>query len=174
MTAPRRGELVLDGDETLIRFERELRHAPARVWKAITEPGELAQWMLESAMIEPRVGGSLRYVSSPTPIVWVGKVLAWDPPHLYEHEMISEPDPRFGQHIGLERAIARWELAPTARGTRLTVTFRGFTRRVAIGFAPGTEAFLDRLDALLDAAPLPDWMERFVACRGAYGWEDEA
>jgi uncharacterized protein YndB with AHSA1/START domain len=168
----RNGELVLDGEETLIRFERELRHSPERVWQAITEPEELAKWMLGAATIEPRVGGALRYVSSPTPIVWIGKVLAWDPPHVYEHEMVSEPDPRWSEHIGVERAIARWELTPIATGTRLTVTFRGLSRRVAIGFAPGTEAFLERLDALLDGAPLPDWSERFVALRAAYGWEE--
>ncbi len=169
----RRGELVLDGDETLIRFERELRHSPARIWGAITDPAELTQWMLAAATIEPRVGGALRYVSSPTPIVWVGKVLAWEPPRVYEHEMVSEPDPRWSEHVGTERAIARWELAPIPTGTRLTVTFRGLSRRVALGFAPGTEAFLERLGALVDGAPLPDWMERFTALRGAYGWEDD-
>lgn len=87
--------------------------------------------------------------------------------------MVSEPDPRFSENIGMERAIARWELAPTETGTRLTVTFRGLTRRVAIGFAPGTEAFLERLSALLDGAPLPDWTERWIALRGDYGWEGE-
>jgi uncharacterized protein YndB with AHSA1/START domain len=168
-----KGELVLDGDRTTIRFERVLRHPVDRVWKAITEPGELAQWMLESAAIEPRVGGRIRYVSSPTPLVWVGRVLAWDPPRLYEHEMITEPDPRFAEHVGDATAIARWELAAEGRSTRLRVTFTGFSPRVAIGFAPGTEAFLERLSALLDGAALPDWTERFLAFRAAYGWRDE-
>ena len=52
--------------------------------------------------------------------------------------------------------------------TRLTVTYRRITRSTARGFLPGMHALLDRLEAQLDGAPLPDWQARFAALRAEY------
>ena len=41
-----------------LRFERRLRHAPGRVWAALTTPEGLRGW-LAAAEIEPRAGGSM-------------------------------------------------------------------------------------------------------------------
>lgn len=164
-----RGKIYLDQGVTVITFHRTLLHPIESVWEAITDPAELSAWMLESAEIDARVGGSIRYVSSPTPIVWTGKILAWEPPRLYAHEMHTDADPRWGDHPGSERATARWELeALGPEETLLTVTFRGFTPGTVAGFAPGTHAFLDRLEALLARESLPDWIERFAALRPFY------
>ena len=38
------GTLQTDGDRHTLRFERRLEHSVERVWRAITEPGELGQW----------------------------------------------------------------------------------------------------------------------------------
>ena len=38
------GTLVTVDDRHVIRFERRLDHAVERVWRAITEPGELSNW----------------------------------------------------------------------------------------------------------------------------------
>ncbi|MBI3793033.1 MAG: SRPBCC domain-containing protein [Gemmatimonadetes bacterium] len=169
-TGDPRGEVIIDGDRTTITFRRRIRHRIEHVWEAITNPDDLAQWMLGSAEGDARVGGQIRFVSSPTPIVWTGTILAWDPPRLYEHELNNEADPRWDAHLGAERAVARWELVEDGDATLLTVSFRGFTVGTARGFAPGTEAYLERLDAFLAHTPLPDWQARFEALMPLYGW----
>jgi len=42
------------GPRTL-RFERRLAHPPERVWRALTDPAELAIWLVAAAELEPRV-----------------------------------------------------------------------------------------------------------------------
>lgn len=164
-----RGQLTVDDDgRVTIVFRRVLRHPIERVWRAITTPGELTQWMLAAASIDPVVGGRIEYVSSPDPIVFTGRVLVWEPPRVYEHEFNTDPDPRFAVHVQSERTVARWELAEHGQTTLLTVRFRGMTQHVAGGFAPGLQAFLERLDAHLDHRPLPDWLARFEELRPSY------
>lgn len=172
MTSNRKkGELHIEGDHATIVFRRVIGHSIEKVWEAITSPGDLSAWMLQSAKIEPRKGGRIEYVSSPTPIVWSGEILTWDPPRVYEHELNTDPDPRWGDHIGAERAIARWELEAEGEATRLTLTFRRFTVQTAKGFAPGTQAYLERLEAHLSNEPMPDWQRRFEELMPLYGWE---
>ena len=163
-----KGDVIIEGDRATIVFRRTLHHSIDRVWQAVTDPNELSAWLLQSATIEPHPGGRIEYVSSPDPIVWYGKILVWDPPRVYEHEFNTDPDPRWSDHIQAERTTARWELDARGEFTVLTLTFRGFTRRVATGFAPGTHAFLDRLEALLSRTPLPDWARRFEEIRPLY------
>lgn len=168
MRDTRKGDVIFDGDRTTIIFRRVLHHPIERVWRAITDPEELSEWMLGSARIDPRVGGTIEYVSAPTPIVWYGTILVWDPPRVYEHELNTDPDPRWSEHLGVERTIARWELEDQGEATLITLTFRGFTKSTATGFAPGTHAFLERLEAYLRQAPMPDWQTRFDELRPLY------
>jgi uncharacterized protein YndB with AHSA1/START domain len=51
------GSLLRDEDGYVLRFERHLGHPVERVWWAITEPGELAQWFSGEAEIDLTVGG---------------------------------------------------------------------------------------------------------------------
>ena len=158
----KKADIVIHDDRTTIVFERVLRHRIDHVWEAITSPGDLAVWMMQSATIEPRAGGAIRFVSSPTPLVWYGKVLQWDPPRVFEHELNTDADARWADHLGAEQAIARWELESQGEdATKLTVTFSGFTKGTTLGFAPGTHAFLERLSAHLAHEPLPEWEPRF-------------
>ena len=156
-----RGSITLEGERTTIAFRRTIRHPIDRVWRAITDPEELSTWMLESATIEPWQGGRIEYVSSPSPIVWYGRILVWDPPRVYEHEFNTDADPRWEEHLGEERAVARWELEEGEGFTLLKLTFRGLSKNTAGGFAPGTHAFLDRLAAHLAGRALPEWSRRF-------------
>jgi hypothetical protein len=43
----------------------------------------------------------------------------------------------------------------------LVLTHRNLNQRTALGFAPGTHAFLDRLEGQLSHRPLPNWRERY-------------
>lgn len=170
-----RGEVIIEGDRATIIFTRTLRHSIERVWEAITNPEDLSAWLVQSARVDARVGGSIEYVSTPTPFVWTGQILVWDPPHVFEHELNVDPQPAVAPHLPSgERTIARWELTAQGASTVLRLTYRGFTKPTATGFAPGTHAFLDRLDAHLLGAPLPDWTQRFEELRPLYpAWAPE-
>jgi hypothetical protein len=65
-----------------------------------------------------------------------------------------------------EKFFVRWELADVGGETVLTLEHRRLTRSTGSGFAAGWHAFLDRMQALLDGQPLPDWMQRFKQPHG--------
>jgi uncharacterized protein YndB with AHSA1/START domain len=162
----RKGQVTLDGDRATIVFKRILHHSAERVWKAITEPSELKEWLMCSqARIEGRAGGTLEMVSGPAQFHVTGKVLAWDPPRVFEHEWKVAPVPPMPNG---EDAVFRYELTPRGSDTLLTVTYRRLTSLTARGFAPGTHVLLDRLEAQLDERPLPQWMPRFEELRAIY------
>jgi uncharacterized protein YndB with AHSA1/START domain len=59
-------QTVLDG-ETDIIIRRDFTHPPARVWRGLTEPQLIRQWMavqdfpMTRCEIDPRPGGSFHY-----------------------------------------------------------------------------------------------------------------
>lgn len=78
------GELVTEGDTTVLRFERRY-HAPIEVvWDAITSPERLRRWLFATTF-EPRAGGTMRTDLGEHGTV-EGRVLAWDEPRLLEYE----------------------------------------------------------------------------------------
>lgn len=156
-----------NGATTLV-LKRFLRHPPERVWTALTDPDELARWHLTTGRIEGRVGGAVELTTGPSRVRGTGRVLAWEPPRLFEYEWSV---PATGGLGGAEHATVRWELVAQDEGTLLVLTQRGLTSRTAATFEPGMEAFLDRLTAQLQGDPLPDWMGRVRAHRGtAFSW----
>ena len=46
---------TIDGRRAL-RFERRLPHPPERVWRAVTEPAELARWFVAPVPWKPELG----------------------------------------------------------------------------------------------------------------------
>jgi uncharacterized protein YndB with AHSA1/START domain len=163
MTDQRLGELEIDGDHATITFRRHLPHPVETVWAALTDPAERAAWFGET-VIDARVGGTIEMVATDPPAAvdakrMTGRILVWDPPHVLEHE--------WRQRI-VEDGVVRYELVEDGTGTLLTFTHRGLSVPNAKGFLPGTHAFLDRLDAHLAAAPLPNWSERYAQAAPAY------
>jgi uncharacterized protein YndB with AHSA1/START domain len=169
----RNGTLLADGEHATLTFHRVYAHAPERVWAAITTPEGLRGWLLcTEALIEGRVGGRIEMVSGPPGYRSTGKILAWEPPRLFEHEWNVAPVPEMPRG---EQAIFRYELAPVGEATHLVVTVRRITRQTARGFLPGLHAFLERLEAQLAGRALPDWLERFGALRAEYPeWSGDA
>lgn len=170
-----KGTLQADGEFATLRFNRSYRHRIEHVWDAVSSPEGLREWLMCShALIEGRVGGRIELVSGPTHYHSKGRILAWEPPRLLEYEWNVDPLPEMPHG---ERAIFRFELAAADEGrvTHLAVTYRRITAQTARGFLPGLHAFLDRLEAQLDARPLPDWLERFAQLRNDYPeWSSHA
>jgi uncharacterized protein YndB with AHSA1/START domain len=161
-----KGTAVRHGEHATLTFERSYRHAPERVWAAISTPEGLREWLLcSSALIEPRVGGRIELVSGVAAYHSTGTILVWDPPRVLEYEWNVAPVPEMPHG---ERAIFRYELTPHAGATHVRVTYRRITAATARGFLPGLHAFLDRLEAQLDGRNLPSFLERFAELRGEY------
>ena len=149
------GRLTIDGDRAVLSFERRLPFPVEAVWSAITDPAERREWFGETA-IEPREGGAIDMVATGPPLPperkrMTGRILVWDPPHVFEHEW-SQPI--------VEDGVVRYELSPDGAGTLLKFTHRGLGVHNAGGFIGGTHAYLDRLHAYLAGQPLPDWLQR--------------
>ncbi|HTH47209.1 MAG TPA: SRPBCC family protein [Candidatus Limnocylindria bacterium] len=165
------GQIIPDGQRATIVFKRLLAHSPENIWEAITNPGDLKQWLMcSSATIEGRPGGRVEMVAGPAQFHVTGKILIWDPPRVYEHEWNVGSRPEMPEG---ENAIFRYELTPQEGATLLTVTYQRLTLNTARGFAPGGHVLLDRLEAQLDGMPLPDWMPRFQELLASYpGWQN--
>jgi uncharacterized protein YndB with AHSA1/START domain len=129
------------GKWTLI-LVRELRHAPQRVWQALTDPVHLREWAPFEA------DGNLDAVGAAVKLTWVGtgnvsqaKVTRADAPTVLE----------FGD--------IRWELEPVDSadalrgGTRLKLWHKIDRRFIAWG-AAGWQICFDVLDRLLAGQPL--------------------
>jgi hypothetical protein len=112
--------------------------------------------------VDGRAGGTIETVASgpalpPDVKRMTGRILVWDPPHVFEHE--------WNQAI-VEPGVVRYELTPDGDGTLLTFTHRGLGIPNANGFRPGTQAFLDRLEAHLDGRQPPNWADRYQDIAG--------
>jgi uncharacterized protein YndB with AHSA1/START domain len=161
----REGRISIENDRAVLTFERRLPHPIERVWAAITDPAERAQWMGDTS-IDGREGGTIEMVPAAPPIPaeqkrMTGRILVWDPPHVFEHE--------WNQRI-VEPGVVRYELRTDGDDTLLRFSHRGLGVRNANGFRPGTHAYLDRLEAHLSAAEIPDWQRRYrEVAESAYG-----
>jgi uncharacterized protein YndB with AHSA1/START domain len=69
---------LIDGRAT-VRFERRLAHSVERVWRAITEPAELAHWFPDTIRGELSPGAPLRFEHE-SGFSWEGEVKEFDPP----------------------------------------------------------------------------------------------
>jgi uncharacterized protein YndB with AHSA1/START domain len=169
----REGTQVDEGEHATLTFERVYRHAPEHVWAAITTPEALREWLMCTlAVIEPRVGGRIELISGPGRYHSTGTILAWDPPRVLEYDWNVAPVPEMPRG---EQAIFRYELTPQRDATHVRVTYRRITKPTARGFLPGLHALLDRLEAQLDGAALPDWWQRMNELRDVYPqWSNHA
>src|SRR5512147_3172825 len=102
-------EIRKEGDVWTLVLVRDLRHPPAKVWTAITDPEHLREWApFDSDRNLGAVGtAKLTTVGAPTPMVSETQVKRADAPKLLELTW-------GGQNL-------RWELEPQGTGgTRLT------------------------------------------------------
>jgi uncharacterized protein YndB with AHSA1/START domain len=152
----REGKLTIEGDKAVLTFERRLPYSIEAVWSAITDPAHRNQWMGQTT-IDAREGGMIEMVPTGPPQPpeqkrMTGRIRVWDPPHVFEHEWC--------QRI-IEDSVVRYELSSDGDGTLLRFSHRGLGVPNAQGFLPGTHAFLDRLEAHLAGATLPNWAQRY-------------
>ena len=109
------GTYVRNGSAAGLKYERRYDRPVETVWKALTEPARLADWM-GAARVEPYVGGRYElFIDSPRPMR--GRVVTWQPPELLEYSWDS---------AGAPPSLVRCELVPDGAGTRLIFMHRAF------------------------------------------------
>jgi uncharacterized protein YndB with AHSA1/START domain len=135
-------EVRQGGDKWTLILVRELRHAPQKVWEALTDPAQLREWAPFDADKSLGTAGStvtLTTVGAPSPHVTETTVTRADAPKVLEYSWGGND--------------MKWELEPTAGGTRLTLWTSIDRRYVAMG-AAGWHVCFDVLDRLLNGTPI--------------------
>jgi uncharacterized protein YndB with AHSA1/START domain len=124
-----------DGEKWTLVLVRELRHAPEKVWQALTDPDQLREWA--PFVVDGSLGAvgtvDLTWVGMPTP--FATRVTRADAPHLLEYSDL------------------RWELEPVGSGTRLTL-WHSIDRRYISWGAAGWHICFDVLERLLADQPI--------------------
>ena len=130
-----------EGDKWTLVLVRELRHSPAKVWSALTDPTQLREWAPFDADRNLAATGpaQLTTVGAPTLHVAEGTVKRVEAPTLLEFSWGGND--------------MRWKLEPTASGTRLTLWHDIGRRFVAMG-AAGWHICFDVLGHFLDGRPI--------------------
>jgi uncharacterized protein YndB with AHSA1/START domain len=102
-----------------ISFEFDLKHAPEKVWRALTDPTLLAQWLLPVTGLQLVPGTEFTLKAQAYP-GWDGTV---------DCRMI-EIDPQkklsYGWKVPFLDTVVTFTLTPTASGTRLNIVQSGF------------------------------------------------
>jgi uncharacterized protein YndB with AHSA1/START domain len=131
-----------DGEKWTLILVRELRHAPEKVWRALTDPAHLREWApFEADGSLGRLGSTvhLTTVGAPTPQVSETRVTRADAPKVLEYN--------WG-----DRDI-RWELEDLGSGTRLTLWHNIDRNFISMG-AAGWHICFDVLERLLAGQPI--------------------
>ncbi len=107
------------GQTESIAFDLELPHAPAKVWRALTDPELLAEWLLPAIGFSAERGSAFTLQAPPQP-GWDGTV----------HCRITdlEPPARLAYRwvVGELDTVVTFTLTPTPAGTRLLIIQSGF------------------------------------------------
>ncbi|MEV0681765.1 SRPBCC family protein [Actinosynnema sp. NPDC050436] len=120
----------VDG-KPVLRFERVLRHSPAEVWRAVTEPAELAHWFPASVTVD---GTALRFAFPDSEST--GEVLELDAPRVFAFRWNTD--------------VLRFELFPHEDGCLLVFTHALDAEWTAGRTAAGWDTCLTALGAGLD------------------------
>src|SRR4051812_45850194 len=104
-----------------ISFEFDLHHAPEKVWRAITDPVLLTEWLLPVVEFQLEPGAAFKFKTQPFP-GWDGTVNC---------RMLEIEAPRklsYAWVVGEMEldTIVTFTLTPTGSGTRLSLVQSGF------------------------------------------------
>lgn len=119
--------------------ERDIAHPPGRIWRALTQPHLIAEWLMKNDFA-PTVGHDFRLETSFGGIAC--KVLAIEEGRRLAYSWDA---------LGLESTVT-WTLDPTPAGTRLRMEQTGFRpdqEQAFRGATAGWRRFFDSLETTL-------------------------
>ena len=128
-----------------LSLDRDLRHPPEKVWRALTQAPLIADWLMQSDFVA-EVGHRFTFKSQPNP-QWDGIINA--------EVLAVEPHSRLAYSwgsMGLETVVT-WTLTPSADGTHLRMEQAGFPDDKGPyyqGATYGWTMFLGKLEGVLE------------------------
>ncbi len=130
-----------EGERWTLVLVRDLRHPPAKVWEALTDPAHLSEWAPFDADRSLGAVGPVRLstVGTPKPAISETTVRRAEAPRLLEY--------------GWGGNDLRWELEPLGEGTRLTL-WHNIDRGFISWGAAGWHICFDVLERFLAGEPL--------------------
>jgi uncharacterized protein YndB with AHSA1/START domain len=132
------------GETRSVVIERELPFPPEKVWRALTQPHLIDEWLMQNDF-KPVVGHRFHLRRSPKPdvdIVIASRVLVVEPNKTLSYTWDA---------YGLE-SVVTWTLTPTSTGTRLRMEQSGFRRdqpQAYGGARAGWQHFFGELEQVL-------------------------
>lgn len=129
-----------------IAFDFDLHHPPAKVWRALTDPALLAEWLLPAIGFRPEPGTAFTLTAPPQP-GWDGRVNGC------VIEVDAERKLSYRWVVGDLDTVVTFTLTATTTGARLVVVQSGFApdqKRNFGGARYGWKMMGGRLVALLD------------------------
>jgi uncharacterized protein YndB with AHSA1/START domain len=111
-----------------ISFEFDLHHLPEKVWRALTDPELLAEWLLPVVDLKLERGAAFTFKTRPMP-GWDGTVKC----RLLEIE--AQRKVSYTWVVGDMDTVVTFTLTPTASGTRLSLVHSGFKPEQKQNFA---------------------------------------
>lgn len=104
-----------------VSFEIELRHPPQKVWRALTEPALLAEWLLPVVGLELEKGKAFT-LQGPEMPGWDGLVSC----RMLEIEACTKLSYAWSVGDMALDTVVTFTLTPTSSGTRLSLVQSGF------------------------------------------------
>jgi uncharacterized protein YndB with AHSA1/START domain len=102
-----------------LSFEFDLQHPPEKVWRALTDPKLLADWLMPVVDFKLEPGAAFMFKTQPYP-GWDGTVSC----QLLEIE--PQRKLRYTWTVPFLDTVVTFTLTPTASGTRLSLVQSGF------------------------------------------------
>lgn len=149
---------IRQDDLIALQIRRDFDASPERLWRALTQPEDLVQW-LAPGTITPTVGGAAKLDFGDSGIIIDSLVMAITPGRLLEYGWNGPDEPA--------RPL-RWEISPFDGGTRLTLGLSLPASEDAGRAAAGWTAHLEMLAAALAEVPIRFPFASFKAAREAY------
>jgi uncharacterized protein YndB with AHSA1/START domain len=135
-------DIQKNGDDWTLVLVRELRHPPALVWQALTDPAQLSEWAPFDADRSLAAVGPVQLTTIGAPS-----------PHATTETQVKRADAPKTLEFSWGGNDVRWELEPSgAGGTRLTLSSKINRAWISAG-AAGWHICLEVLDRLLAGEP---------------------
>ena len=163
------------GRQPTLRFERRLPHPVEKVWRALTDPAELAHWFPQDVdgsftpgeKMRFRFRGELPELGGEVVDHFEGEVLEVDPPRLLAYTWGGD--------------VLRWTLTPDGDGCLLVFTDTISDLGKAARDGAGWHVCLDALEARLTGGAVPAadgsvppgdrWKDLYAEYRESFGPE---